>query len=345
MIIIFKCSFIAVSITIISALVMWYLSRFDYDFQEVYNDGLELFKKDNYKIALNKFQLAIKKFPNKYQAFYNAGLCELKLNNIKKAKEYFESSVKIKPDDYDSQYNLAYIKMLLSEFEDANVDFQKLNEINPNDSDILFNLGYIANEEKQIKDAKRYIAKAIEISPEKKNYKKFYISILQKYFEEFSDITVLNEILDLCLELLVVYPDDEDVMYRIAVAYAQLGDWENSVNYCERLYAKNQNSYLACNQYALALFCKGEMNDAIKMYEKAIDINPDKSDSYINLVFAYDKINDIVSATSLANRFIKKFPNDPAIEIAKDFLNRKAQEQSEEKSKAVDVENQSENNE
>ena len=130
------------------------------------------------------------------------------------------------------------------------------------------------------------------------------------------------------MELLVVYPDDEDVMYRIAVAYAQLGDWENSVNYCERLYAKNQNSYLACNQYALALFCKGEMGEAITMYEKAIDISPDKSDSYMNLVFAYDKVGDIVSATTLANKFIKKFPDDPAIEIAKDFLKRKAEEQN-----------------
>jgi len=328
MLLILKSSCIAVLVTVIAVGIMIYLSRFDYTFQEAYNDGLELFKKKNYKVALNKFLASIKKAPDKYQSFYNAGLCEFNLDNLKKAEEYFTSALKLKADDYDVMYNLAYVQLQLNETEEAKKLFLSLYEKYPQDSDVLFNMGYIEDIEHNTKFAKKYIGEAVEISPEKKHYKKFYINILQKYFEEFADISVLNNILDLCLELLVVYPDDEDVMYRIAVAYAQLGDWENSVNYCERLYAKNQNSYLACNQYALALFCKGEMNEAITMYEKAIEISPEKSDSYMNLVFAYDKVGDIVSATSLANKFINKFTNDPAVEIAKDFLKRKAEEQN-----------------
>ena len=75
-----------------------------------------------------------------------------------------------------------------------------------------------------------------------------------------------------------------------------------SVN--ERLFNKNPNSYRACCQYGLALLCKGEMREAIEMYEKAITISPEIPDTYMNLVFAYDKIGDWENAIALAKDFL-----------------------------------------
>ncbi len=308
---------------------MWYFSRFDYAFSDLYNEGIDLYKSKNYKAALQKFIFAISKFPDKYQAYYNAGLCELKLESYVKAQEHFELALKLKPNDYDTIYNLGYIALSLKDYNRAKKLFLSILSDEKEESDLLFNLGYIENQKDNLAAAKDYMYKATQISPEKKAYKKVYQDILEIYFNQTNDMNLVTEMLDLSLELLVVYPDDENIIYRTALAYAQLGDWENSVNYCERLYNKNPNSYKACNQFGLALFCKGEMHEAIEMYEHAIEIAPNEADTYINLVYAYDKSQDETSAINLANEIIAKFPGRPAADLAQDYLARKEEERRE----------------
>ncbi len=309
---------------------MWYFSRYDFDFNEIYNEGLDLYKRKQYKSALGKFKLAVSRFPDRFQAHYNLGLCALKLKSFSQAKDAFNQALQLNKRDVDTIYNLGYVEMCLNNYEKAKEHFNLILQTYPEESDVLFNLGYIFGMEKNYEKAKTYIEKAIEISPEKTGYKKFYIEILDPLFEQKGSPKMLDEMLDLCLELLVIYPNDENLIYKTAVIYAKMGDWENSVNYCERLFNQNPNSHKACSQYGLTLFCKGETIRAIEMYERAIKIAPDIPDSYLNLVFAYDKIGEVDSAAKLVETFIKKFPKDPSIEMAKDYLERRAEENEQE---------------
>ena len=68
----------------------------------------------------------------------------------------------------------------------------------------------------------------------------------------------------------------------------------------------------------------------LEMYERAIKLAPDIPDSYLNLVFAYDKVGKFNLATKLVETFIKKFPDNEAIELAKDYLDRRAEEDNDE---------------
>ena len=322
-----RLSLISALITTAAGIVMWYFSRYDFAFNEIYNEGLNLYKRQKYKQAMNKFKLAIEKFPNKCQAHYNLGLCALELENYNQAKESFLQALNLNQDDSDTIYNLGYIEMKLGNYGDAREYFKKILEINPLESETLFNMGYIEAMENDYKKAKEYISKTIEANPNKTEYKNFYIEVLDALYNQLGSPQILQEMLNIALELFALSNDDEDLLYKIAVIYAKMGDWDNSASYCSELYKKNPNSYRACNQYGLTLFCKGETKKAIEMYEQAIKLKPEIPDSYLNLVFAYNKIGKKVKAKNLAEDFMKKFPDNPLIEMAQDYLNRRDDDQ------------------
>ena len=55
-------------------------------------------------------------------------------------------------------------------------------------------------------------------------------------------------------------------------------------------------------------------------------LGTDKKTLYAATTFAYDKAGDFDSAVNLVEKFIQKFPTDPTVEIAKDYLDRRAEE-------------------
>ena len=320
-------SLISALITLAAGLVMWYFSRYDFDYTEIYNEGIELYRRRQYKPAIAKFKLAIAKFPEQSQPYYNLGLCLLRTRSFSQAREAFLEAFKYNPRDVDTIYNLGYTEMCLQNYPKAKEYYNMILKAFPDDADVLFNLGYIEGEEKNFKAAQEYISQALNITPDKAGFKRYYVDVLDALFEQSGSPKIIDEMLNLCLELMIVLPNDENLVYKTAVVYARMGDWESSVNYCERMIEINPNSYKACSQYGLTLFCKGETKRAIEMYERSIKLAPDMPDSYLNLVFAYDKIGDVNKATKLVETFIRKFPDDPTVEMAKDYLERRAQEE------------------
>lgn len=323
-----KFSLISSLITTAAAIVMFYFARNDFSYKDIYNEGVSLYRKKQYRNAIGKFKLAVSKYPNQYHAHYNLGLCELALKNYKSAKAAFLSASNINKLDVDVIYNLAYTEMLLKNYQDAQNYFNKILGTYPDEADVLFNLGYISFANGELEEAKTYVQNAIQNSPNNNDYKLFYLELLEKITADSIDINDTQEVLSLLLELLVDMPTNENLLYKAALLYAKMGEWENSVNYCEKLAKINPNSFKAYNQYGLALFCKGDNIAAIEMYEKAIKIAPQVADPYINLIFAYDKAKQTADAIQLAEVFIEKFPNSEMLQVVKDFIEKKEEEEA-----------------
>lgn len=322
-----KFSVISSIMTIAVAIVMWYFAKKDLTYTEIYNEGLKAYRKKQYKTAINFFRTAIIKAPQQHAAYYNMGLSELKLKNYKNAKEALLNAYKLNPQDLDTVYNLAYTYMQLQEFDDAKNYFSKILNTYPDEVDVLFNLGYILNEQEECQQSKEYISKAVEIENTNIDYKLYYLTLLEKIADKNPSSQIQQEVLDLAAELLEQLPNDEDLLHRVSVIYAKMGNWEKSVEYCNILTQTNPSSFKAYNQYGLALFCKGENAQAIEMYEKAIEIAPFVADPYVNLIFAYDKANKKEAAIKLAKSFIDKFATHEMVDVIKDFIEQKKYEE------------------
>ena len=323
---IFKFALISTIITTAAAIVMFFFAKEESSFQELYNEGLAEYKAKNYRKAIPIFEKAIKKKEDAPQAYYNLGLTYLKLNELDLARDNFIKVLEFTPDDTDAIQNLGMIELQKGNFIEALSFFQKALENANEDADCLFNTGYTLSKLQKDDEAIENIEKAMTISPENVDFKQFYVELLSNSPNLDIDTDLQNKLLSNTLYLLDIYPTEEKLIFMAGTAYSKLGDWENSIKYYERAIAINPRNVLALNQYALVLLCKGELSKAIESYEHSIEIDPNIPDTYLNMAFAYEKFGQPESAKAMFEEFIQKFPDNPGVDIAKEYLAKNADE-------------------
>ncbi len=323
---IFKFALISTIITTASAIVMFFFAKEEGTFQDLYNEALAEYKAKNYKKAIPIFEKAIKKKEDAPQAYYNLGLTYFKLNELDLARDNFIKVLEFTPDDTDAIQNLGMIELQKENFIEAFSFFKKASEFAGEDADCLFNMGFTLSKLNNIDEAIESIEKAMTISPENVDFKQFYVDLLSSSPNLDIDSDLQNKLLSNTLYLLDIYPTEEKLIFMAGTAYSKLGDWENSIKYYERAIAINPRNVLALNQYALVLLCKGELSKAIESYEHSIEIDPNIPDTYLNMAFAYEKFGQPDSAKAMFEEFIQKFPDNPGVDIAKEYLAKNSED-------------------
>ena len=324
---IFKFAFISTLITVASAIVMFFFARDEANFQDLYNEALAEYKAKNYKKAIPIFEKAIAKKDDAPQAYYNLGLTYFKLNELDLARDNFIKVLDFTPDDTDAIQNLGMIELQKENFLEAMSFFKKASEIVPEDAECLFNIGYTQSKLKQEDEAMESIEKAMTINPDNVDFKQFYVDLLSSSPNLDINLDLQNKLLSNTLYLLDIYPNEERLIFLAGTAYSKLGDWENSIKYYERAIATNPRNVLALNQYALVLLCKGESGKSIESYEHSLEIDPNIPDTYLNLAFAYEKFGQPDSAKAMFEEFIQRFPDNPGVDIAKEYLAKNADDE------------------
>ena len=84
-----------------------------------FNEGIALFKQENFQAAAQSFSIALIQDPKYADAAYNAGIAYLKLKNTDNALFYFEKTVEIAPFHVDAWYNIAVIRYNSDEYKKA----------------------------------------------------------------------------------------------------------------------------------------------------------------------------------------------------------------------------------
>src|SRR5271165_7066186 len=74
--------------------------------------------------------------------------------------------------------------------------------------------------------------------------------------------------------------------------------------------AKNANSWLGHCNLGLALFQKGQLDDALAQYEKAVEIDPNNAAAHINLGNAFFQKQQLDEAVAQFQKAVEINPND-----------------------------------
>jgi superkiller protein 3 len=112
----------------------------------------------------------------------------------------------------------------------------------------------------------------------------------------------------------------EEAHYRLAINYAKKGMWQETVSYCNNVIKLNPLSARAYNQLGLALYCNGEVDEAIENYKKAIEIKPDYAVTYNNLGYALEKHGNFTEAVDSFNNFIKLTVDEESSNVIKEHI-------------------------
>lgn len=285
-----------------------------------YNVGIDFYNKKDYENAILNFKLALEKKNIKPQVYYNLALTYQSINDYDRAIVTYSKFLELNPNDYDGLYNLALTyKMKENNFK-AIEFFEKCLAIKKDADGVrALTLAYLEQNEMQ-----KAIDFAQEVFEKDINGTDLYY-VIAKVFESKNpfgkDFTYIDKAIEMYLKITEKDSKYFDAYLAISICYAKKGELGKSVDFCQNALSVNSKSYEANNQMGLVYYCCEELSDAIKYYERALQINPDNDYKiYSNLGYAYEKIGEKSKSINIFKQMITKFPESPALEEVKKHL-------------------------
>lgn len=108
---------------------------------DLYYQGIDETKKDNFKGAIEYYKKAVKIDPNFAFAYDNMGICYRRLEEYDSAIDSYEKSLKIDPNGLMPLQNIAVVYSYKKEYKKAVKTYEKLAKIEPNNPEVFYGIG------------------------------------------------------------------------------------------------------------------------------------------------------------------------------------------------------------
>jgi len=288
-------------------------------FDFYYNLGIDFYDKKNYEQAIQSFQTALEQDDVKSQVYYNLALSYQCLKNYTKAIAIYDRFLEQNPADYDGIYNLALTYYLNENYTKAVEFFEKSIELRQEEDNVRgLALAYLAQKEMQ---------KTVDFADDLLNIPnlglKLYATVA-KVFEnrnEFKDFTYTDQAIGMYFKMIARNSTDFNSYLSLSFCFAKKGEWEHSVEFCEKALETNPESYEANDQMGLVYYCCGETQKAVDYYEIALKLKPEGDYKvYSNLGYAYEKLGQKEKAIKIFSKLLKKFPQCPPVDEIKRYM-------------------------
>lgn len=277
------------------AIYKYYIGRCYYSLR-VYKEALEYFKNaynlDNNnkyytlwlgitysKIAVNDndyntalMYLSMSLGSEDYLVYGYIGYCHIQLKNYDKAIMYLNKSVNLRDNDYLSRYYLGNTYFIMQVYDKALEHLSESVKLKDDDFDNWFALGLLY--------------KVIDEN-----------SLSDECFEKARNIALDNNDIDEELDCFIKLTDSQNDEYLnylyLGICYAKLESYKNAVHYLLESIAvnekyNNENNYLAYYWIGYINYIDSEYEDAVKYFEKSLNLNYDDDENYLVLLWLGD---------------------------------------------------------
>ena len=196
------------------------------EISKIYSKNYELFfllgttflQQENYKQAIENFDISIKLNSNFPSTFNNKGIALSKIEKNKEAILNYDKAIKLKKDYFDAYLNKAISLNQLKKYDEAIKYFKLLIKINSFNAKVFHNLGNVYKNLKKYNEALKYYDEAIKIDKKNLEVKKAKSSVLNDLKRYDEELSLLNEILDL-------NPNFKDLYQTISFVKMQMCEW------------------------------------------------------------------------------------------------------------------------
>lgn len=238
-----------------------------------YNLGIVSYRKGDYDDALQKFIMVYQARPDDFDTVYNLGNCHFKKKEYYHALRWYVKARRLKPLDIHNLYNLALTYVKVQRFELALKVLNTLMTLRNTEPKFYFLTGSVYFYQGDFANAV-------------KNYK------TGVQFQTSADTTQRESM----KTLFMLYSLRRE--YTLAVHYAGM---------ITRFY--DNDAYF---QFNLAYVYKnlGNFTEAVKHYRKALQINPEFKEAFINLLYIHNIEQKWDEVDKTATEALKKFPRE-----------------------------------
>lgn len=230
-----------------------------------------------------------------------------KLNRYEDAVNEYRMAIWLNPSSISAYKNLCAVFEEMGDYESAIKTYKKLLSFRPNDAVLYSNLANILYMKGNVSDAISAYQTAIVLNPNK-TWTSVVAQTLGYVFQEakgdydaaiaaYQSATLLN-------------PDDIDIFISLGSAFFDKGDLNNALAaYRSALEIDPDNAKVHCNMGYL-LWGKNAINESISSYEMAIKLDNYYDIAYNNLGVIYlDDLGNLEKALELFNKAIEINPN------------------------------------
>jgi tetratricopeptide (TPR) repeat protein len=198
----------------------------------------------------------------------------------KNERTFYNYTLKYSPRSAKTYYNIGGLYKLDGKLNDAINEYKKALDVNPCYVEAINNLGNVYRIEGKLNDAVNEYNKAIAIDP--------------RYIEAINNL---------------------------GNTYAEMGNDDKAIEEFKKSIDVQPN-YIAFNSLGLSYYAKKQWDIAIEQYKKAIEINSLSSKPYINLGNAHYAKGDINNAVLAWERALKLDPSNSVIATNLKLLKR-----------------------
>ena len=240
---------------------------------------------------------------------------------IDTAIDYFEKAISLDPEFANSHAHLAGCQIYLMYasqrsreqlFEKAQVHVDRALEIDPDHVEALFYVGWLEEQRGNIRDAIEIVEKVIRINP---NYARAHARLAQNRYTLTGDNEERVRHLKMALSLDPGNLENDDQRTDL-LQYK--GEWEEMLRVQKQKISENpQNAYF---HHALAgmYFDKfGRYDEAIIVFRKKLELDPDPQASFFFLAFYYFYLGDTEQAIAWLEKYVSLRPEGEFIETAR----------------------------
>ena len=234
------------------------------------------------------------------------GILYYKIDNIVKAKPLFNKLVNMNHFDATIMHFLSNIYIEESIFDSARIIADQIIYHHPSDP-----RGYLDAALAELNKENPIGAIKVLEPVNKKFNSEFSIQYLlgssYQQLKEYDKATIVLR------ESLKIYPESRGARHTLAIASDALSYWTESDSLYEGLIKSDENDVQALNNYSYSLVERNiQLNKALNMAKKAIDLEP-KNAAYLDTIgWIYYKMDNIEKALSFIRKSIE-LDNDNAV--------------------------------
>jgi tetratricopeptide (TPR) repeat protein len=304
----------------------------DRDFQA----AVSLFEAGKYPDAAKQLEKLVREVPESFEVQELLGLVYAAQSQDARATRHLQVAVTLKPDSAPARTNLAANLARLGKLELATEQFKKAVELDPRNFETNHNLGESYVRSGKIAEAAPYLEKAQQIDPS--SYDNGYdlslaylqigrLAEAQQLIETILKRKNSAELHNLLAELeekdgkFVEAANEYETAAHMDPSESNLFDWgselllHRTLGPAVEVFQKASERYPASQRMVvglgMALYARGNYDDAVKSLLRAADLNPSEPNCYIFLSKAYDSSpSQADEVTQRFHRFADLQPNN-----------------------------------
>lgn len=197
--------------------------------------------------------------------------------NNKQAEKFFTEAIDLNPDNALAWHNRGWAYIEQKKFKQALTDFNKASELRPNLELPYFGRGWVYNQQKQYAAAIREYDKVIELNPRyavawnNRGAAKSWLNLMREAIQDYDKAIELN-------------PRYAKAYENRGKAYGSLGNnvqAADDLHLAAKINSSNQGADKVIEE-AEALAKRGEISEALALYNQAAELYPDNQFIFVN---------------------------------------------------------------